>query len=102
MRIYFRNGSNWIASVPSKLRIVGRIPRQRSNYFAIRPASPEVNSRDVLSNRYMRYFATFLSSCIMVWMGSTPGAAGPNVPNGVKGSVRISTGPGCAVRSTGW
>ena len=43
-----------------------------------------------------------VSALHMVWTGSTPGAAGPNVPNGVTGSVRVSTGPGCEVRSTGW
>ena len=31
----------------SKLFIVGRSPRQRWTYFAIRPASPEVTSPDV-------------------------------------------------------
>ena len=44
--------------------------------------------------------AKFLDHNI-VWTASTPGAAGPNVPNGVTGSVRMSTGTRRVVRSWG-
>lgn len=82
MRTSFRKGSNSIKFVLSKVRIVGRFPRQCCTYFAIHPATPDVTRVETLSRQYIRYFAAALNPWIIVRTASTMGAAGPNVPNG--------------------